>query len=72
MRLKHWTIEALGVAAGTRTWTLMGERPTGTVTFLFTDIEGSTALWEADAPAMERAVELHDSMLRAEFEARGG
>ena len=26
----------------------MGERPSGTVTFLFTDIEGSTRLWEAD------------------------
>ena len=28
--------------------------PTGTVTFLFTDIEGSTKLWERDAPAMQK------------------
>ena len=29
--------------------------PTGTVTFLFTDIEGSTKLWENNAPAMQTA-----------------
>jgi class 3 adenylate cyclase len=32
----------------------MPDLPSGTVTFLFTDIEGSTALWERDrAPGME-------------------
>jgi class 3 adenylate cyclase len=30
----------------------MSDRPTGTVTFLFTDIESSTALWERDRQAM--------------------
>ena len=34
----------------------MGERPSGTVTFLFTDIEGSTRLWEADPDGMHRIV----------------
>jgi dihydrodipicolinate synthase/N-acetylneuraminate lyase len=33
--------------------------PTGTVTFLFTDIEGSTKLWERDAPAMQEAFARH-------------
>ncbi|MCP4958998.1 MAG: adenylate/guanylate cyclase domain-containing protein [Actinomycetia bacterium] len=35
----------------------MAERPTGTVTFLFTDIEGSTRLWEDHPNEMEAALE---------------
>jgi class 3 adenylate cyclase len=31
---------------------IMPDLPSGTVTFLFTDIEGSTALWERDRQAM--------------------
>jgi hypothetical protein len=38
--------------------------PTGTVTFLFTDIEGSTKLWEDNAPAMQAALTRHDELLR--------
>ena len=37
--------------------------PTGTVTFLFTDIEGSTALWERNRSAMAIAVERHLALL---------
>ncbi|MCS7224303.1 MAG: tetratricopeptide repeat protein [Armatimonadetes bacterium] len=47
-------------------------RPTGTVTFLFTDIEGSTALWEHHKQDMGRAVALHDQLLRSVFEKFGG
>ena len=43
--------------------------PTGIVTFLFTDIEGSSRLWERDRPAMQRAVACHDALL-AEARAR--
>ncbi len=46
--------------------------PTGTVTFLFTDIAGSTALWERDADAMASALERHDGLLRAAIEDAGG
>jgi class 3 adenylate cyclase len=46
--------------------------PTGTVTFLFTDIEGSTKLWEEDAPAMQAALARHDELLRWAIEERGG
>jgi class 3 adenylate cyclase len=46
--------------------------PTGTVTFLFTDIEGSTKLWERDASAMQKALARHDEMLRDAIEQRGG
>jgi predicted ATPase/class 3 adenylate cyclase len=46
--------------------------PTGTLTFLFTDIEGSTRLWEHDAPAMQAALARHDEILRRAIEERGG
>ena len=37
--------------------------PSGVVTFLFTDIEGSTRRWEADADAMRAALAEHDEVL---------
>jgi predicted ATPase/class 3 adenylate cyclase len=37
--------------------------PTGTVTFLFTDIEGSTRLWDQHPDAMSEAMEIHDVLL---------
>ena len=46
--------------------------PTGTVTFLFTDIEGSTKLWEAHPEAMRLALARHDALLRAAIETNGG
>ena len=46
--------------------------PTGTVTFLFTDIEGSTRLWERDASAMQTALARHDEILRGAIEGHGG
>ena len=49
-----------------------GQRPTGTVTFLFTDIEGSTTRWEQQPAAMRAALARHDALLRAAIEAHGG
>jgi class 3 adenylate cyclase len=46
--------------------------PTGTVTFLFTDIEGSTKLWERHPEAMQAALARHDEILRGAIEQRGG
>ncbi len=46
--------------------------PTGTVTFLFTDIEGSTSMWENYPTQMEAALARHDEILRTAVEARGG
>ena len=51
---------------------IVASPPTGTVTFLFTDIEGSTKLWEDDAPAMQAALVRHDEILRGAIEERGG
>ena len=50
----------------------MGDRPSGVVTFLFTDVEGSTRLWEEHPAAMEVALELHDEILRAVIDQHGG
>ena len=46
-------------------------RPTGTVAFLFTDIEGSTVRWERDREAMATALARHDALMRVAMEARG-
>lgn len=50
----------------------MGRLPTGTVTFLFTDIEGSTQLWEKYPEAMKEALAKHDTVLREAIEENGG
>jgi class 3 adenylate cyclase len=47
-------------------------KPTGTVTFLFTDIEGSTKLWEHHPEAMQKALARHDALLRQAVEMHGG
>ena len=47
-------------------------RPTGIVTFLFTDIEGSTGRWEAQTAEMGTALARHDDVLRTATEAHRG
>ena len=46
--------------------------PSGVVTFLFTDVEGSTRRWESDAQAMRAALVVHDKVLRTAIEAYDG
>src|SRR5215218_1063059 len=50
----------------------MAHPPTGTVTFLFTDIEGSTKLWEKSPTSMHSALARHDAILREAIEGHGG
>ena len=46
--------------------------PTGTVTFLFSDIEGSTQRWETHREAMKAAVARHEELMRAVIAQHGG
>jgi class 3 adenylate cyclase len=50
----------------------MVERPTGAVTFLFTDIEGSTLAWEERPDVMAADLEVYDSIVRQAIESHGG
>jgi len=49
-----------------------GGPPSGIVTFLFTDVEGSTRRWEADPHAMRAAIASHDQVVRRAFEKHRG
>ena len=51
---------------------MLNELPTGTIAFLFTDIEGSTQLWERYPAAMKVALVWHDELLRRAIESRHG
>src|SRR5436305_14942278 len=46
--------------------------PTGTITFLYTDIESSTTRWEQFPEVMKPAVERHDAILRRCIDSNGG
>jgi len=46
--------------------------PSGTVTFLFTDIEGSSRMWEKCPKTMRTALARQDEVLRSAIEANGG
>src|SRR5438552_16444745 len=50
----------------------MPSLPTRTITFLFTDIEGSTKLWERCPDAMRLALIRHDELLREAIEKHHG
>ena len=50
----------------------MSDLPTGTVTFLFTDLEASTRLWQEHPDAMQGALARHDEIVREAIEASGG
>ena len=60
--LESWVVSADGKL----------ERPTGTVTFLFTDVEGSTSAWDAHPEQMDAALAQHDMIVRRSVRAHGG
>jgi predicted ATPase/class 3 adenylate cyclase len=50
----------------------VAELPSGTVTFLFTDLEVSTRLWDEEPDAMQEALARHDAILRDVIAGHGG
>lgn len=54
-----------GLAGGPRRRSSSAAAPTGTVTLVFTDVQGSTRLWERCDAAMREALEVHDRVLRS-------
>jgi predicted ATPase/class 3 adenylate cyclase len=50
----------------------MAGLPSGTVTFLFTDVEASTRLWQDHPEAMRDTLARHDALLRSAIESHGG
>jgi class 3 adenylate cyclase len=48
------------------------QSPSGTVTFLLTDIEDSTRLWESNPTGMAEAVQAHDAIVRSAIGRHGG
>src|SRR5438093_6956281 len=50
----------------------MTERPVGTVTFLFTDMEGSTRAWEAHPAQTRAALQRHDEIVTNGIETHDG
>lgn len=46
--------------------------PEGEVTIIYTDVQGSTSLWEADPISMKKATDIHDSIIRKCYADHGG
>src|SRR5436190_7652804 len=64
-------LQAASIAG--RAWRfVMVDLPSGLVTFLFTDIEGSTPLWEREPEQMRLALARHHAILRTTIAAHGG
>jgi class 3 adenylate cyclase/DNA-binding winged helix-turn-helix (wHTH) protein len=65
-------VAVVAPAAGRADEPAPAELPTGVVTFVLTDIEDSSGLWEADAASMAAALELHDELIARTGQAHGG
>src|SRR3954463_15623230 len=66
-RVGRRPMDSAGRRAGRR-----AELPGGTVTFLLTDVEGSTALWEEAPEAMRAALARHDALFEVAVSHSGG
>jgi class 3 adenylate cyclase len=72
--VRHFTPEELPFAVGKAVLPLATsmQAPSGNVTFLFTDIERSSQLWEMHPQAMGRALAQHDEIMRDVFNEHRG
>jgi predicted ATPase/DNA-binding SARP family transcriptional activator len=62
----------LKIPSGVGKTAVVASGPSGTVTFLFTNVEGSTRLWDQARDAMDEAMRRHDELLRSAIEECGG
>ena len=69
---RHAAVLGLGIRTAARDPQRVREFPSGTVTFLFTDIEGSTRLLHELGDSYAEALAEHRRKLRAAFERHGG
>jgi len=59
-------------ATGSDGFAQASELPTGLITYLFTDVEGSTLLWQQHPVEMRTVMARHDALLTSAVEANGG
>ena len=64
--------DVLAARVGPRYPPAVDSRPTGTVSFLFSDVAGSTRLWEADRDGMAASLIAHDRILESAIADLGG
>src|SRR5690242_17853985 len=69
--MRETTKESMGFASPIESGTGV-QVPSGVTTFLFTDIEGSTRLWEQEPEKMPLALARHDGIVRAAIERHRG
>src|ERR1051326_7558074 len=70
--LSAFRVEGVGVSREGTGMESVTTLPSGTGTFLFTDIEGSTKLWEQHPQAMQAALARHDDLLAEGIRQHGG
>jgi predicted ATPase/class 3 adenylate cyclase len=64
---------AVDASAALASWPpVQSDAPTGRVTLVFTDIEGSSTLWDAAPTTMREALAVHDEVMRRTLAARSG
>jgi predicted ATPase/DNA-binding SARP family transcriptional activator len=69
---QHPSLSLLHRPAGASQGTPVAALPTGLVTFLLTDVVGSTRLWDTAPRPMAAALETHDALIRQVVEAHDG
>src|SRR5688572_13926258 len=70
--LNKLSLTAFGYKIAERDMTDSRTQPTGTVTFLFTDVEGSTRRWESDPGGMRAAFSRQEALIREAIASHGG
>lgn len=68
----RWSVVPAAGPVGSVGEESMAQRPTGTATFLFTDVEASTSLWQEHPDSTKAALATHDRIMRSTMKDHGG